>query len=67
MVSTRLWGHPAWRPNLTALTVAGVTFVDIRTGRAGDPEPIEPGTAPEVVAAFDPAWALAATPPRASL
>src|SRR5215475_1496402 len=67
MVSTRLWDHPAWRPNLTALTVAGVTFVDIRTGRAGHPEPIEAGTAPEVVEAFDPAWALVATPPGPSL
>jgi hypothetical protein len=54
-----------WRPNLTALTVAGATFV--RTGRAGYPELIESGTAPEIAAAFDPAWALAATPPRASV
>jgi hypothetical protein len=66
MVSTRLWDHPAWRPNLTALTAAGVTFVDIRTGRTGFPEPVESGTAPEIVAAFDPVWALVATRPRAS-
>jgi phosphopantothenoylcysteine synthetase/decarboxylase len=66
MVSTRLWDHPAWRPNLAALTAAGVTFVDLRTGRTGFPGPVESGTAPEIVAAFDPAWALAATSPRAS-
>jgi phosphopantothenoylcysteine synthetase/decarboxylase len=66
MVSTRLWDHPAWRPNLAALTAAGVTFVDIRTGRTDFSEAIESGTAPEVVAAFNPAWALVAASPRAS-
>jgi phosphopantothenoylcysteine synthetase/decarboxylase len=65
MVSTRLWDHPVWQPNLAALAAAGVTFVDIRTGRAGFPEPVESGSGPELVAAFDPSWALAATPPPA--
>ncbi len=60
MVSTRLWDHPAWQPNLAALTAAGVTFIDIRTGRAGFPEPVESGSGSEVIAAFDPSWALSA-------
>jgi phosphopantothenoylcysteine synthetase/decarboxylase len=66
MVSTRLWGHPAWQPNLAALAAAGGTFVDVRTGRAGFPEPVETGTGHEVAAAFDPSWALSATSPPPS-
>jgi phosphopantothenoylcysteine synthetase/decarboxylase len=60
MVSDRLWGHPAWPRNLAALAAAGVTFVDVRTGRVGEPGPVEPGSGPAVAAAFDPAWALPA-------
>ncbi|HSV67964.1 MAG TPA: flavoprotein [Mycobacteriales bacterium] len=60
MVSTRLWDHPAWRLNLDTLAAAGVTFIDVRTGRAGKPEPVESGTGGDVVAAFDPSWPLAA-------
>jgi phosphopantothenoylcysteine decarboxylase len=63
MVSTRLWGHPVWRPNLAALAAAGVTFVDAGTGRVGVPEPIDAGRGAEIAAAFDPRWALAAAPP----
>jgi phosphopantothenoylcysteine synthetase/decarboxylase len=59
MVSTRLWDHPVWQRNLDGLTAAGVTFLDIRTGRAGPLAPIESGTGGEVIAAFDPAWPLA--------
>jgi phosphopantothenoylcysteine synthetase/decarboxylase len=60
MVSTRLWDHPVWQRNLEMLTAAGVTFLDIRTGRAGNLEPVVSGTGDEVVAAFDPAWPLTA-------
>jgi phosphopantothenoylcysteine synthetase/decarboxylase len=62
MVSNKLWDHPAWRPNLAALARAGVSFVDVRTGRTGKPEPVESGTGPAVIEAFDPIWALAASP-----
>jgi phosphopantothenoylcysteine synthetase/decarboxylase len=60
MVNDRLWGHPAWAQSLATLTAAGVTFVDIQTGRVGPPAPIEPGSGPAVAAAFDPAWGLPA-------
>jgi hypothetical protein len=58
MVSTRLWPHPAWQPNLEMLTAAGVSFIDIQTGRAGTPAAVPSGTGAEVIAAFDPAWVL---------
>jgi phosphopantothenoylcysteine synthetase/decarboxylase len=62
MVSTRLWPHPAWQPNLDMLTAAGVSFIDIQTGRAGAPAAVPSGTGAEVIAAFDPAWVV--RPPR---
>jgi phosphopantothenoylcysteine synthetase/decarboxylase len=58
MVSNRLWPHPAWQHNLDILTAAGVTFIDIATGRAGRPAAVQSGTGGEVVVAFDPAWVL---------
>jgi hypothetical protein len=58
MVSTRLWPHPAWQHHLDMLTAAGVTFIDIQTGRAGPPEAVQSGTGGEVIAAFDPTWVL---------
>lgn len=61
MISTRLWSHPAWQPHLELLTAAGVRFLDIRTGHTGRPEPVPSGSANDVIAAFDPAWVLAAT------
>jgi Flavoprotein len=60
MVNNRLWGHPVWRPTLRTLSGAGVRFVDPQSGRIGDPAPVQSGTGPEVVAAFDPAWVVAA-------
>jgi hypothetical protein len=39
---------------------AGVRFVDPRSGQIGDLAPAQSGTGPEVVAAFDPAWVVAA-------
>jgi phosphopantothenoylcysteine synthetase/decarboxylase len=63
MVSTRLWGHPVWAPNLALLAGAGVRFVDARTGRLGPPGPSEAGLADDVVAGFDPAWPVAAAGP----
>jgi len=62
MVSTRLWGHPAWRRNLDTLAEAGVTFLDPRTGRAGVPQPVESGSGPELIAAFEPSWAVTTSP-----
>ncbi|OZM79657.1 flavoprotein [Pseudonocardia sp. MH-G8] len=60
MVNNRLWGHPVWASTLRTLAGAGVRFVDPRSGRVGDPAPVQSGTGPEVVAAFDPAWVVAA-------
>lgn len=58
MVNNRLWPHPAWQHNLDLLTAAGVTFIDIATGRAGRPAAVQSGTGGDVIAAFDPAWVL---------
>lgn len=69
MVSDRLWPHPRWSTNLGLLRAAGVSFLDARTGRAGDPQPVRSGTGGDVVAGFDPGWvvtALRGKPARAS-
>jgi phosphopantothenoylcysteine synthetase/decarboxylase len=63
MVSSRLWGHPAWPNTLRALAGAGVRLVDPRSG--GEPGPVPSGTGLEVVAAFDPRWAAEAVAPAA--
>jgi hypothetical protein len=60
MVNNRLWGHPVWSSTLRTLVGAGVRFVDLRSGQVGDPTPVQSGTGPEVVTAFDPAWVVAA-------
>jgi hypothetical protein len=60
MVNNRLWGHPAWASTLQTLVDAGVRFVDPQSGHVGDPAPVQSGTGPEVVAAFDPEWVVAA-------
>ncbi len=60
MVNNRLWGHPVWVSTLRTLSGAGVRFVDPQSGQVGDPEPVQSGTGPEVVAAFDPEWVVAA-------
>jgi hypothetical protein len=62
MVSSRLWGHPAWAPNLARLAAAGVTFVDPQTGRTGPPTPVDAGPRNPVTTTFDPAWVLAPHP-----
>ncbi|MGH3900728.1 MAG: hypothetical protein ACRDTA_21285 [Pseudonocardiaceae bacterium] len=51
--------HTVWQHNLDILTAAGVTFVDIQTGRTGQPAAVPSGTGGDVIAAFDPAWVLA--------
>lgn len=56
MVNNRLWPHPAWQHNLELLTAAGVRFIDIHTGRVGQPSAVRSGTGSDVIAAFDPAW-----------
>jgi hypothetical protein len=60
MVNNLLWGHPAWLSTLRTLVRGGIRFVDPQSGRVGDPEPVQSGTGPEVVAAFDPAWVVGA-------
>ncbi len=60
MVSNRLWDHPVWQRNLDLLTTAGVRFLDIRTGRVGTPQPVQPGTGGDITTAFNPAWPAAA-------
>jgi flavoprotein len=60
MVNNRLWGHPVWASTLRTLSSTGVRFVDPRSGRVGAPAPVQSGTGPEVVAAFDPEWVIAA-------
>jgi phosphopantothenoylcysteine synthetase/decarboxylase len=66
MVNERLWSHPRWQANLDLLRDAGVSFLDVRTGRAGDPHPVRSGGG--TVSHFDPAWVVAALrPPRSSL
>ena len=60
MVNNRLWGHAVWATTLRTFSGAGVRFVDPRSGQIGDPAPVQSGTGPEVVAAFDPTWVVAA-------
>jgi phosphopantothenoylcysteine decarboxylase len=59
-VSTRLWGHPAWERNVNGLMLAGVRFIDARTGAAGWPTPTDPDGAAQLGAAFDPGWVIRA-------
>ena len=67
MVSDRLWTHPAWSGHLATLGKAGARFVSANTGMVGEPEPVQSGTGPDVVGAFDPtALARAVGPPRRS-
>jgi hypothetical protein len=69
MVSDRLWGHPRWSANVRVLSDAGVSFLDPRSGRVGDPRPVRSGTGSEIVSGFDPGWVVAALrgqPARAS-
>jgi phosphopantothenoylcysteine synthetase/decarboxylase len=56
MVSTKLSPHPAWSRTLDTLAGAGVSFLDVNTGRLGRPEPTESGTGDQVVAAFKVDW-----------
>ena len=67
MVSNRLWGHPAWAGHLETFAAAGARFVDPKSGLVGEPEPVQSGTGPEIVARFDPtAVARAVGPPSTS-
>jgi phosphopantothenoylcysteine decarboxylase len=59
MVNDRLWGHPAWPSNLGILERAGMTFVDIHTGRP-EARPVRSGTGTGVTARFDPTWVCVA-------
>lgn len=61
MVNDRLWHHPAWAPNTRRLIEAGMSFLDVHTGRVGL-VPVRSGTGGEVVDRFDPAWVTARLP-----
>ena len=52
MVNDKLWGHPAWEPNLAALTSSGVTFLDPRTFHASATV-VRSGTGDQVTDLFD--------------
>lgn len=60
MVNDRLWNHPIWPSTLRALVDAGVRLVDAGSGTPDAPTPVVSGRGPEVVAAFEPRWVLAA-------
>lgn len=60
MVNDRLWDHPRWSTNLSALSHAGVSFLDLGSGRVGEPRPVRSGTGSELVAGFDPGWVVTA-------
>lgn len=60
MVNERLWQHPSWSRNLGIIRAGCVSFLDPRTGRVGEPQPVESGTGSEIIARFDPAWVVAA-------
>ncbi|SRR6266498_3641143 len=57
MLKDELWRHPAWQPSIDRLSTAGVTFLDVHTGRVGA-QPVASGTGSAVAAGFDPAWIL---------
>jgi len=58
MINDILWGHPALSRSLRDLADAGVTFVDVRTGRTDRLAAVRSGTGDQVVKAFDPRWAI---------
>jgi phosphopantothenoylcysteine synthetase/decarboxylase len=58
MINNILWGHPALSRSLRDLASAGVTFVDVHTGRTDMLAAVRSGTGDQVVRAFDPRWAI---------
>jgi phosphopantothenoylcysteine synthetase/decarboxylase len=58
MVNEKLWGHPAWEPNLAALSASGVTFLDPRTF-ASHGAAVPSGTGEEITEGFDVAAVVA--------
>lgn len=63
MVNQYLAGNPAWAQNTKHLTAAGVTWVSVIDGTAGEPQPVQSGTGSALVDAFDPAWVSRQLPP----
>ena len=63
MVNQYLAGNPAWAQNTKHLTAAGVTWVSVVDGTAGEPQPVQSGSGPALVEAFDPAWVSRQLPP----
>ncbi len=59
MVTTKMWGHPAWQRHTDLLTEHGVRFLDPYTGAAGL-VPMQLGTAGQIASGFDPAWLVTA-------
>jgi phosphopantothenoylcysteine synthetase/decarboxylase len=58
MVNEKLWGHPAWEPNLATLSASGVTFLDPRTF-APHGAAVPSGTGEEITEGFDVAAVVA--------
>jgi phosphopantothenoylcysteine synthetase/decarboxylase len=56
MVNQYLWGHPAFPASVELLTAAGVTWVGLEDGIAGEFEPVQSGTGEQLTKAFDPHW-----------
>src|SRR4051812_9965646 len=67
MVNQYLAANPAWAHNTKHLTTAGVTWVSVIDGSAGPPEPVQSGSGPALVDAFDPAWVTGNLPPAATV
>jgi phosphopantothenoylcysteine decarboxylase len=59
MVNQKLWGHPALSSSVTALSSAGVKFLDVQTGAPGL-SPVQSGSGDHVVSKFQPSWLCAA-------
>lgn len=57
MISDRLWPHPALAGSLERLTLAGVVFLDPKTGRRGA-RPVASGSGPHVASVLDTTWLL---------
>jgi phosphopantothenoylcysteine synthetase/decarboxylase len=56
MVNQFLRGHPAFAANVELLTAAGVTWVSLVDGAAGEFEPVQSGTGEQLTKTFDPYW-----------
>jgi phosphopantothenoylcysteine synthetase/decarboxylase len=58
MINDILWGHPALSRSFRELSAAGVTFVDVCTGRTDTFAAVRSGTGDDVVRGFNPQWVI---------